>query len=191
MVLSDGMVHFLKIEKICNKSTQTILWLERDCGVVAYTLSFWQEPHKYYSKICYHSLRVWWCIKRITRCFFLASCHLTLTARINLSNTLIERKTPRHKYSKATSRKTNEIVNIDVWTHPSRIFSTFGRSKSQCNYGHIGFACKLQLKRSTVNHVKDTNFSVCKRHSLCIGDATFPKIYSMWDCTANSSSICE
>ena len=27
MVLSDGMVHFLKIEKIFNKSTKTILWL--------------------------------------------------------------------------------------------------------------------------------------------------------------------
>ena len=51
MVLSDGMVHFLKIEKFFNKSTKTILWLERDCGVVVYTVSFWQEPHKYYSKI--------------------------------------------------------------------------------------------------------------------------------------------
>ena len=27
MVLCDGMVHFLKIEKIVNKSTKTILWL--------------------------------------------------------------------------------------------------------------------------------------------------------------------
>ena len=27
MVLSDGMVHFLKIEKKINKSTKTILWL--------------------------------------------------------------------------------------------------------------------------------------------------------------------
>ena len=27
MVLSDGMVHFLKIKKIFNKSTKTILWL--------------------------------------------------------------------------------------------------------------------------------------------------------------------
>ena len=27
MVLSGGMVHFLKIEKIFNKSTKTILWL--------------------------------------------------------------------------------------------------------------------------------------------------------------------
>ena len=27
MVFSDGMVHFLKIEKIFNKSTNTILWL--------------------------------------------------------------------------------------------------------------------------------------------------------------------
>ena len=27
MVLSDGMVHFLKIEKYFNKSTKTILWL--------------------------------------------------------------------------------------------------------------------------------------------------------------------
>ena len=27
MVLSDGMVHFLKIEKKFNKSTKTILWL--------------------------------------------------------------------------------------------------------------------------------------------------------------------
>ena len=27
MVLSDGMVHFLKIEKNFNKSTKTILWL--------------------------------------------------------------------------------------------------------------------------------------------------------------------
>ena len=27
MVLSDGMVHFLKIENIFNKSTKTILWL--------------------------------------------------------------------------------------------------------------------------------------------------------------------
>ena len=27
MVHSDGMVHFLKIEKNCNKSTKTILWL--------------------------------------------------------------------------------------------------------------------------------------------------------------------
>ena len=27
MVLYDGMVHFLKIEKIFNKSTKTILWL--------------------------------------------------------------------------------------------------------------------------------------------------------------------
>ena len=34
--------------------------------------------------------------------------------------------------------------------------------------GMIGFACKLQLKHSTVNHVKEINFSVCKRHSLCI-----------------------
>ena len=27
LVLSDGMVHFLKIKKIFNKSTKTILWL--------------------------------------------------------------------------------------------------------------------------------------------------------------------
>ena len=27
MVLSDGMVHYLKIEKMFNKSTKTILWL--------------------------------------------------------------------------------------------------------------------------------------------------------------------
>ena len=27
MVLSDGMVHFLKIKKIFNKSTKAILWL--------------------------------------------------------------------------------------------------------------------------------------------------------------------
>ena len=27
MVLSDGMVHFLEIEKMFNKSTKTILWL--------------------------------------------------------------------------------------------------------------------------------------------------------------------
>ena len=27
MVISDGMVHFLKIKKKINKSTKTILWL--------------------------------------------------------------------------------------------------------------------------------------------------------------------
>ena len=31
------------------------------------------------------------------------------------------------------------------------------------------------------NHVKDSTFEVWKRHSSCIGDATMPKIYSIWN----------
>ena len=103
---------------------------------------------------------MWWCI---TGRFFSASCLQTLTARINLSNTPFEREILRHQYSIATIRKTNANHNIDVWRHPSPTFSTFGHSKSHPDYVHIRFACKLQLKRSTVNHVKDSNFSVCKR----------------------------
>ena len=53
---------------------------------------------------------VWWCN---TGRFFWASCLQTLTARINLSNTLFERETPRHQYSKATIRKTN--ANHQYW----------------------------------------------------------------------------
>ena len=49
----------------------------------------------------------------ITGRFFWASSLQTLTARINLSNTLFERETPRHQYSKATIRKTN--TNQQYW----------------------------------------------------------------------------
>ena len=52
----------------------------------------------------------------ITGRFLWASSLQTLTARtnmINLSNTLFERETPRHQYSKATIKKTN--ANQQYW----------------------------------------------------------------------------
>ena len=89
-----------------------------------------------------------------------------------LKDKLLDISIPKQQFEK-------QNANCQYWrvnTHPCQNFSTFGRSKSQRSYGHIGFACKLLLKRSTVKHVKDSNFSVCKRHSLCIGDAIFLKI---------------
>ena len=69
-----------------------------------------------------------------------------LTCQIlRLKEKLIDINIPKQQFEKQM-----QINNIDVWRHPSPTFSTFGRSKSQPNYGHIGFACKLQLKRSTV-----------------------------------------
>ena len=105
----------------------------------------------------------------ITGRFFSASCLLTLTdwlPRLTcqilcLKEKLLDINIPEQQFEKQT-----QIIDIVVWTHPSKNFTIFGRSKSQHNYGHIGFACILQLKRSTVN--QDSNFSVCKRHSLCM-----------------------
>ena len=97
------------------------------------------------------------------------SCNFLLSSTLN--EKLLDINIPKQQLKEQT-----QIVNIDVWTHPSRNFSIFGRSNSHHNYRHIGFACKLQLKRSTVNHIRDSNFSVCKHHSLCIVDVNYAKI---------------
>ena len=86
---------------------------------------------------------------------------------------LLDINIPKQQFEE--KKRKSSILTFEQWTHPSQNFSIFGRSKSQRNYGHIGFVCKLQLKRSTVNHVKDSNFLVCKRHSLCIGDVNIAK----------------
>ena len=60
-----------------------------------------------------------------------------------------------------TIRKNKHNLSILTCEHaPLKIpaLSPFGHSKLQWTYRHIGFACKLQLKRTIINHVKDSNF---------------------------------
>ena len=124
---------------------------------------------------------------------FSANCHLTLTSRINLPNTLLERETPRHQYSKATIQKTNanqsSILTCEHTPLKNKISVLPCACVQNCNViMDIGFACKVQLKckRSTINHVKDSKnatfqFANTIHFGLFIGDASLPKIYSLCD----------
>ena len=87
-----------------------------------------------------------WCmaVHSITKHFFSASCLLTQTAQIYLANTLLERETHNINMPKQQFEKQTQITNIDVWTDPSQMSSLLANTD---------LVCKLQLKRSSVNHV--------------------------------------
>ena len=82
---------------------------------------------------CYNTVSIWWCNILLDASFRQAVFwHWLpgLTCQILcLKKKLLDINIPKQQFEKQT-----QIININVWTHPSPNSSTFGCSKSQRNW---------------------------------------------------------
>ena len=106
-----------------------------------------------------HTNLVWQCTV-LPNIFFWgggASCLLTLTARIYFKILCLKQKNIDINIPKQTIRKHTQIANTDVLNRPLWKFHHFYGTQIAQYLQTYDFVCKLQLKLSTINHVKYSN----------------------------------